>query len=119
MRISDWSSDVFSSDLGCCYGSSLCYLVAHGLGDGNGCGVATQVAGVQFRTRGNVFQRTHDALGRGRFAQMLQQHDDRPECADGVGQALARSEEHTSELQSLMSISYAVFCLKKKTKRQQ
>src|SRR3546814_4335920 len=29
----------------------------------------------------------------------------------------ARSEEHTSELQSLMRISYAVFCLKKKTKR--
>src|SRR3546814_5534887 len=28
-----------------------------------------------------------------------------------------RSEEHTSELQSLMRISYAVFCLKKKTKR--
>src|SRR3546814_1634993 len=38
-----------------------------------------------------------------------------------IGQAnqqqavLARSEEHTSELQSLMRISYAVFCLKKKT----
>src|SRR3546814_975549 len=30
-----------------------------------------------------------------------------------------RSEEHTSELQSLMRISYAVFCLKKKTKQQQ
>src|SRR3546814_7558780 len=30
-------------------------------------------------------------------------------------QAVARSEEHTSELQSLMRISYAVFCLKKKT----
>src|SRR3546814_2379365 len=29
--------------------------------------------------------------------------------------ALSRSEEHTSELQSLMRISYAVFCLKKKT----
>src|SRR3546814_10356600 len=29
---------------------------------------------------------------------------------------MARSEEHTSELQSLMRISYAVFCLKKKTK---
>src|SRR3546814_7317345 len=29
---------------------------------------------------------------------------------------LARSEEHTSELQSLMRISYAVFCLKKKNK---
>src|SRR3546814_6746779 len=33
------------------------------------------------------------------------------------GYELARSEEHTSELQSLMSISYAVFCLKKKTSR--
>src|SRR3546814_1920560 len=32
--------------------------------------------------------------------------------ADGVNM---RSEEHTSELQSLMPISYAVFCLKKKT----
>src|SRR3546814_5674362 len=30
---------------------------------------------------------------------------------------MMRSEEHTSELQSLMRISYAVFCLKKKTKR--
>src|SRR3546814_8107755 len=30
---------------------------------------------------------------------------------------LTRSEEHTSELQSLMRISYAVFCLKKKTKQ--
>src|SRR3546814_3892922 len=32
-------------------------------------------------------------------------------------QSVIRSEEHTSELQSLMRISYAVFCLKKKTKR--
>src|SRR3546814_2403650 len=32
--------------------------------------------------------------------------------------ALARSEEHTSELQSLMRISYAVFCLKKKINTQ-
>src|SRR3546814_988761 len=31
-----------------------------------------------------------------------------------LGDQLARSEEHTSELQSLMRISYAVFCLKKK-----
>src|SRR3546814_1344943 len=35
---------------------------------------------------------------------------------DRGGAALGRSEEHTSELQSLMRISYAVFCLKKKTK---
>src|SRR3546814_7180475 len=33
----------------------------------------------------------------------------------GMGLAGHRSEEHTSELQSLMRISYAVFCLKKKT----
>src|SRR3546814_5781373 len=32
----------------------------------------------------------------------------------GLGQAIWRSEEHTSELPSLMRISYAVFCLKKK-----
>src|SRR3546814_3202774 len=33
------------------------------------------------------------------------------------GQFSSRSEEHTSELQSLMRISYAVFCLKKKTQQ--
>src|SRR3546814_10011347 len=38
------------------------------------------------------------------------------ELAEAVHQPL-RSEEHTSELQSLMRISYAVFCLKKKTKK--
>src|SRR3546814_10839540 len=36
----------------------------------------------------------------------------------GQGQPLRRSEEHTSELQSLMRNSYAVFCLKKKTIKQ-
>src|SRR3546814_12912736 len=35
-----------------------------------------------------------------------------------VGERGRRSEEHTSELQSLMRISYAVFCLKKKNKEQ-
>src|SRR3546814_9168717 len=40
-----------------------------------------------------------------------------PRCAHGT--RTARSEEHTSELQSLMRISYAVFCLKKKKKRTQ
>src|SRR3546814_8090105 len=35
----------------------------------------------------------------------------------GKGSQAPRSEEHTSELQSLMRISYAVFCLKKKTKK--
>src|SRR3546814_4125482 len=36
-----------------------------------------------------------------------------------LGNTSSRSEEHTSELQSLMRISYAVFCLKKKTKTTQ
>src|SRR3546814_8315059 len=35
-------------------------------------------------------------------------------AVDAILQGVARSEEHTSELQSLMRISYAVFCLKKK-----
>src|SRR3546814_1688547 len=39
-------------------------------------------------------------------------------AAFGAGVAFVRSEEHTSELQSLMRISYAVFCLKKKKKQQ-
>src|SRR3546814_10892703 len=43
--------------------------------------------------------------------------DVHPETYDerALDQPLRRSEEHTSELQSLMRISYAVFCLKKKT----
>src|SRR3546814_5851187 len=40
----------------------------------------------------------------------------RPRGAALLGHRGLRSEEHTSELQSLMRISYAVFCLKKKTK---
>src|SRR3546814_6446627 len=38
-----------------------------------------------------------------------------PSSAIGSARARRRSEEHTSELQSLMRISYAVFCFKKKT----
>src|SRR3546814_2306182 len=42
---------------------------------------------------------------------------DQRHCARLPFCVCARSEEHTSELQSLMRISYAVFCLKKKTKK--
>src|SRR3546814_6625253 len=49
-------------------------------------------------------------LGRGHVCSSLHPiYRREPECA--------RSEEHTSELQSLMRISYAVFCLKKKNKQ--
>src|SRR3546814_9460165 len=51
------------------------------------------------------------ASGRGRLCRLGAVD---PAAADHT---LARSEEHTSELQSLMRISYAVFCLKKKTKQ--
>src|SRR3546814_5131306 len=44
-----------------------------------------------------------------------QQDQSRDQIAEGLLKA-KRSEEHTSELQSLMRISYAVFCLKKKKK---
>src|SRR3546814_8612479 len=58
---------------------------------------------------------------RGAAAQ-VDQHQAVPDAAHRAahdqGQAsVVRSEEHTSELQSLMRISYAVFCLKKKTSR--
>src|SRR3546814_9483362 len=41
---------------------------------------------------------------------------DRRKAEGNISRPCGRSEEHTSELQSLMRISYAVFCLKKKTK---
>src|SRR3546814_6878260 len=56
----------------------------------------------------------------GKAADHLQLH--RPRCGRdrihcGAACPARRSEEHTSELQSLMRISYAVFCLKKKKKQ--
>src|SRR3546814_9624492 len=42
--------------------------------------------------------------------------DGAPEVVVAGGRVQVRSEEHTSDLQSLMRISYAVFCLKKKTR---
>src|SRR3546814_2348364 len=70
--------------------------------------------------RGRAVAAGHDPFRR---AGLLQdgriRHPHRKSCArraacDGGGRKGNRSEEHTSELQSLMRISYAVFCLKKK-----
>src|SRR3546814_3367900 len=56
----------------------------------------------------------------GRMRDLVRAHPDLLEMTDVGpavrGEIIARSEEHTSELQSLMRISYAVFCLKKKRK---
>src|SRR3546814_9792501 len=57
-----------------------------------------------------IFQRARDRLGR----QVFRAHCSRRATHRRLGDL--RSEEHTSELQSLMRISYAVFCLKKKKK---
>src|SRR3546814_12606732 len=58
----------------------------------------------------------------GRLSGVLHLHEVAPGVgprAVEVGEAVDRSEEHTSELQSLMRISYAVFCLKKKKLKKQ
>src|SRR3546814_8119448 len=53
-----------------------------------------------------------------RLSNRLAGNDARRDFFDDVGGfGVDRSEEHTSELQSLMRISYAVFCLKKKKKK--
>src|SRR3546814_8237352 len=64
------------------------------------------------------FGRPQEALAQEVRQQQVERHAqvvgaDIEEPARGPGEAV-RSEEHTSELQSLMRISYAVFCLKKK-----
>src|SRR3546814_10300170 len=98
MRISDWSSDVCSSDL----------LADRG---------ARELVGLQLARREFAEQLLLPRVG-GRLDAVEE------DLAEGVAQAAVvfgrivavRSEEHTSELQSLMRISYAVFCLKKKNK---
>src|SRR3546814_7415336 len=59
-----------------------------------------------------------DLLGLALGAHVLVDDADAAKLGHGDGQA-GRSEEHTSELQSLMRISYAVFCLKKKKHKKQ
>src|SRR3546814_5342651 len=113
MRISDWSSDVCSSDL----------QRGHGAG-----GVLDHVAHDRLEAVGDavelVLQRRGDAhVAADQVAVPADSHADALHVAGtthrhgpAAADAVERSEEHTSELQSLMRISYAVFCLKKKNK---
>src|SRR3546814_4170734 len=101
MRISDWSSDVCSSDLISCVRrlTSRLTMFSSGRWD-KWVEVEDEIhrGGCRARPRCRGSGPTGDLLGGRR------RHMDRT----------LRSEEHTSELQSLMRISYAVFCLKKK-----
>src|SRR3546814_6832465 len=111
MRISDWSSDVCSSDLGIPW--RLRNAVCRGfLGK---YGYVTLFRGA---SRCEL-----ESAGRCLFGNLPYPFDppgdDRQDFRQRGQSAFppARSEEHTSELQSLMRNSYAVFCLKKKSKQ--
>src|SRR3546814_5891064 len=115
VRISDWSSDVCSSDLRSSRSEKLAAEAAptraeffHPSSDRTGQVVDRDQHGQDHRAddaREHQRDRRHQ---RGEHAvQRLPGF-----LLEGVGGL--RSEEHTSELQSLMRISYAVFCLKKK-----
>src|SRR3546814_2368107 len=68
-----------------------------------------------FRSHDGGVVRTRDGRqGRGRIRRPRQVHAGRRGTLRPLSLGPLRSEEHTSELQSLMRISYAVFCLKKK-----
>src|SRR3546814_2827994 len=103
MRISDWSSDVCSSDL------------------------SRGTTGYRYNSPGVLTQPTLDPLLTGEFQPMIYRTTALTvgltiplhrrvnlRIFDRYQRGSLRSEEHTSELQSLMRISYAVFCLKKK-----
>src|SRR3546814_6626727 len=126
MRISDWSSDVCSSDLGV-GGIAVMRLqrreFVETLAQQRRCG------GVEPLDREAVAHLAGDLaglagvgghfLGREREVGPVDAEPrQRRERRVGIERRRPwRSEEHTSELQSLMRISYAVFCLKKKTNR--
>src|SRR3546814_2460641 len=126
MRISDWSSDVCSSDLAP-RSDARASRAPHGDrrrrrgGRARGDGRADRSRARRHRNL-NARRRTRDnkelaqatcirfkaACSKARCVK-----SDAP-CSPAEAGVQGRSEEHTSELQSLMRISYAVFCLKKK-----
>src|SRR3546814_971833 len=107
MRISDWSSDVCSSDLLCRHFELFARIDAQGRRDPRRLQSAAPHPPAELSDA--------QPLDRGRLARHARRSRHR---LHRLFAARARSEKHTSELQSLMRISYAVFCLnKKKTKK--
>src|SRR3546814_5957035 len=119
MRISDWSSDVCSSDLD-----------AFGIGGDDAGAIDAQRPAladqpkfdrVPIKAR-KLFQRVEFQAAQAALAiglHIIGEHrvGEHRDMAENVVKDVGRSEEHTSELKSLMRISYAAFCLKK-TKKQ-
>src|SRR3546814_4715605 len=118
MRISDWSSDVCSSDL---IGNRGRQIYKGGVNVPIGDHAAARIFGGWGKFDGTIKnERTGNYIGGydGNYAygiNVLVEPTDRLQI--NLFGMYSRSEEHTSELQSLMRISYAVFCLKKKTKK--
>src|SRR3546814_8323145 len=123
MRISDWSSDVCSSDRWAAGQRAILETKAPQtmkvslrlLHDGAHMASFADEMAREYAVASRVVQR-HDFLEGVRAVIIDKDNAPRwnPVTPDGVTD---RSEEHTSELQSLMRISYAVFCLKKKTQK--
>src|SRR3546814_8763593 len=121
MRISDWSSDLCSSDLRALRKFSGRILI--GFLSLGGCRCLRR--GIAFLFGGGVFRRpVGDRIDAEHTRHLYRARLQRPRHVGqfgdtaieraGLVELAERSEEHTSELQSLMRISYAVFCLKKK-----
>src|SRR3546814_9637030 len=102
MRISDWSSDVCSSDLP--VADRLSAWLGLDAENAEAAGFATVIA-----------LTTYVSLIAGELVPKQFALRAPEPIAIFMAAPMVRSEEHTSELQSLMRISYAVFCLKKKT----
>src|SRR3546814_1959546 len=117
MRISDWSSDVCSSDLSRRKpGAAQQPPRQEARADPYPRGHAPHLAAIERRGRGRAADRHHRAA-LAAISRDARAYPVRPvsKRRDPNPTFDLRSEEHTSELQSLMRISYAVFCLKKKT----
>src|SRR3546814_6185338 len=118
MRISDWSSDVCSSDLSVQDVPIAISAFNTEMVEASGTTNITSLNGlapnVVLQTQGLVANVPMISI-RGMSTSDPDPNAD-PKVSTVIdGVYIPRSEEHTSELQSLMRISYAVFCLKKKT----
>src|SRR3546814_3539080 len=113
MRISDWSSDVCSSDLQYPRVGRGAAPPPEGIRPASGTGAACLRAPLVVRS---LVRKDNPWENIGEGEQILAFGITGPVCPGAGPAGPLRSEEHTSELQSLMRISYAVFCLQKKTK---